>query len=459
MKKHTILSLIFATLLMQGFSQKPSDKLFDLNQKADLFTYSDNCFGLNTQFKTNLKADSITWNFDDIFNPNNIARGNNVSHKFNKPGAYNVSITTWSNGKANVHSKIVTIKSIPQLNLNIGSGICEGKTELHNIIRTNAFKYEPKNFNPELANSAYNKIIRADGKCVNENFVIYEITSSYKPLEATAIASLRDIYEDNVLNRSGNPDIYEDNVLNKPTNPDIYEDNVLNRTANPDIYEDNVLNSTSNPDIYEDNVLNVVPNGDIYEDNVLNLNGNPDIYEDNVLNLVGNPDIYEDNVLNSVEFDKDTLKFKKEISNLFEQKKEINGVRKSYLKVALPKESYFWNSNDKNLVITQCKTGLYFAKANKLNSAATKRTKVLIPNIFTPNYDGINDKFRIAGNEGGKMALSIFSNSGSLIYTTENYNNDWAAEGNEDGLYFYIVNDKLNSKIYKGTVKVSRGNK
>ena len=65
----------------------------------------------------------------------------------------------------------------------------------------------------------------------------------------------------------------------------------------------------------------------------------------------------------------------------------------------------------------------------------------MIPNAFTPNGDGINDKFYIQGIERFPDAqVSIFDSNGYKIYESYGgYNRPWDGEGSPGGVYFYII--------------------
>ena len=89
--------------------------------------------------------------------------------------------------------------------------------------------------------------------------------------------------------------------------------------------------------------------------------------------------------------------------------------------------------------------------------------KLKIPNIFTPNGDGINDFFIIdndpaaaeninnkdRGMEYNKYnplndyyittKLTIFNRWGRIVYKSEDYKNDWDGGNLPDGTYFYVL--------------------
>lgn len=60
-----------------------------------------------------------------------------------------------------------------------------------------------------------------------------------------------------------------------------------------------------------------------------------------------------------------------------------------------------------------------------------------IPNVITPNGDGINDVFVIKGIENcTEVFLSIKNKGGKEVFSTSNYQNNWG-EGVEAGAYYY----------------------
>ena len=88
-----------------------------------------------------------------------------------------------------------------------------------------------------------------------------------------------------------------------------------------------------------------------------------------------------------------------------------------------------------------------------------------IPNIFTPNGDGIGDEFTIKYN--GTLLdydLSIYTKAGQLVFHSQQIDDYWDGKvsGNNDaseGVYFYVItatgenNEKLSQK---GTVQLIR---
>lgn len=82
-----------------------------------------------------------------------------------------------------------------------------------------------------------------------------------------------------------------------------------------------------------------------------------------------------------------------------------------------------------------------------------------IPNLVSPNNDGINDRFEIRNIEKyPDNELVIFDRRGKVVFRAVSYANDWAAEGLADGAYFYrfAVREGSKQKIFTGNINVMR---
>lgn len=82
-----------------------------------------------------------------------------------------------------------------------------------------------------------------------------------------------------------------------------------------------------------------------------------------------------------------------------------------------------------------------------------------IPNVFTPNGDGINDVFKInlSGESLANFNVSIYDRWGILVFASSSINNKWDGRTTSglkvvSGTYFYVL--ELNSVEYKGHVTV-----
>jgi gliding motility-associated-like protein len=84
------------------------------------------------------------------------------------------------------------------------------------------------------------------------------------------------------------------------------------------------------------------------------------------------------------------------------------------------------------------------------------------PNVFSPNGDGINDKWYIKNVDlYNNIDVKIFNRYGVLLYERKGYNSANAWEGTHSGkpmpvgTYFYIIKDP-NGKFLNGTVTIIR---
>jgi gliding motility-associated-like protein len=79
---------------------------------------------------------------------------------------------------------------------------------------------------------------------------------------------------------------------------------------------------------------------------------------------------------------------------------------------------------------------------------------VFVPNIITPNNDGQNESFRPRFS-CQPASLKVFSRWGQEVYQTDNYANNWQAEGLAAGVYYYLLRD-TTGRTMKGWVEVVR---
>ncbi|MBX2971968.1 MAG: gliding motility-associated C-terminal domain-containing protein [Flavobacteriales bacterium] len=81
---------------------------------------------------------------------------------------------------------------------------------------------------------------------------------------------------------------------------------------------------------------------------------------------------------------------------------------------------------------------------------------VIIPNVFTPNGDGKNDRFVIENGQYYDNTLSVFNRWGQEVYATKNYRNTWNAIDIPDGTYYYVFVTNEDSMEYTGHVTILR---
>jgi len=82
-------------------------------------------------------------------------------------------------------------------------------------------------------------------------------------------------------------------------------------------------------------------------------------------------------------------------------------------------------------------------------------TTILIPNIYSPNGDGLNDEFMIQSTGMKTLRCDIYNRWGQLVYTLNGPNDKWDGTMNNgseasEGTYYYILNaEGYDNKVYK----------
>lgn len=109
------------------------------------------------------------------------------------------------------------------------------------------------------------------------------------------------------------------------------------------------------------------------------------------------------------------------------------------------------------------------------NNTATKNSttyfvkdlRIYIPEGFSPNHDGVHDKFVVIRPYGVTLDIQVFNRWGNIVYTNSNYQNDWDGKGTGnfagqdlvDGGYYYslrAVDENGKVQLLKGSVIIQR---
>lgn len=83
--------------------------------------------------------------------------------------------------------------------------------------------------------------------------------------------------------------------------------------------------------------------------------------------------------------------------------------------------------------------------------------KIQIPNVITPNGDGVNDCFKIKNIEDyPDNTLVIYNRQGKVMLRKEHYDNDFCGEHFLQGAYIYSLNIRINgkTKTFNGSLTV-----
>ncbi len=78
----------------------------------------------------------------------------------------------------------------------------------------------------------------------------------------------------------------------------------------------------------------------------------------------------------------------------------------------------------------------------------------IIPNVFTPNGDQVNETFTIE-NLPASSNIVIYNRWGNIVYQSDNYQNNWDGENHPDGVYYYILT-MPNGETKHGTITILR---
>lgn len=100
------------------------------------------------------------------------------------------------------------------------------------------------------------------------------------------------------------------------------------------------------------------------------------------------------------------------------------------------------------------------------NLSPCKPNEIFIPEGFSPDEDGVNDKFVIYGLGGKSASIKVFNRWGNLVYESDNYQNNWdgvcttgwilTGERLPEGTYYYLVQIEGESDTRKGYLTLWR---
>ncbi|WP_048921856.1 T9SS C-terminal target domain-containing protein [Rufibacter radiotolerans] len=138
----------------------------------------------------------------------------------------------------------------------------------------------------------------------------------------------------------------------------------------------------------------------------------------------------------------------------------------------LPNVTYLWQDGSTKPTFAVTRPGTYRVTASLQHCSQTDVITVkfkdcvgglFIPNIITPNHDGVNDNFYIMGLQNStnpareeQWELSVYDRWGKRLYHTRHYQNDWQGEGLMDGVYFYHLVHSKDGRLFKGWVEIVR---
>lgn len=131
------------------------------------------------------------------------------------------------------------------------------------------------------------------------------------------------------------------------------------------------------------------------------------------------------------------------------------GESRSIVASSVEGTSFSWSNGTLGEHLNTSDTGTYIVTAKSScgivkDTAFVLSLKQFIPNVITPNGDGLNDQFVIKSNETPLGKLQVYNRWGATVYHSENYDNRWTGEGT--GVYYYSY-ENLGCKV-KGWLEV-----
>ncbi len=107
-----------------------------------------------------------------------------------------------------------------------------------------------------------------------------------------------------------------------------------------------------------------------------------------------------------------------------------------------------------------CGTPFYIKRVSmnvNVKNCKKDTSSVKAPNVFTPNNDGVNDKFKVEhSGTFDNFSIVIFNRWGRKVYEAKDISFEWDGKDCDDGVYYYVINAKgsdgkdYNAKGNKG---------
>ena len=156
------------------------------------------------------------------------------------------------------------------------------------------------------------------------------------------------------------------------------------------------------------------------------------------------------------------------------------GVDEFILDAGNSGSSYSWSNGEKSQKITVNTDGVYSVEVNNSFCSRIDSVKVsflqddeclpriTVPNVFTPNNDGINDFFKLESKNINEVELQIYSRWGQLVFISDSKEVHWDGrfQGKqlEEGNYFFVIQysytewgeTEISNKQLKGSVTLLR---
>jgi gliding motility-associated-like protein len=128
--------------------------------------------------------------------------------------------------------------------------------------------------------------------------------------------------------------------------------------------------------------------------------------------------------------------------------------------------SYLWSTGDTTKSIVTSHNEKDFFSLTVTNSYGCRKKKEieidcspvigLVPNLLTPNEDGLNDIFYIEYLKHGTWIFEVYNRWGARVYQSSGYDNTFNPKDLEDGIYYFSLLHKGGKGEKKGWLQIIR---
>lgn len=400
--------------------------LFDIS-----YRFSDICFGEPTLFEipeSDVVFTSINWDFGDPTSPANTSNSENPTHVFTAPGEFLVTLTVQTISSTKTYTKNVTIVEVPIAN-------------------------QPTNFSA----------------CSDTNFESFDLTEKYQEILGTQ-SSLNyqvlyfETFEDAENNENQLPNLFT-NTINPQT---IYAR--VQAVGGGDCFDitDFKISVNKNPKLADDATifycLNTFPttisisSGNLNTSTQISYIWSTGQTSQNI--AINEPGIYTVEATNSNGCIA-TRTITVNSSEIATINYTIEGSLGNYNLVvnATGTGNYLYTLDDENgsyqseSIFYNVLPGQHtvYVKDEKCGSTQANFSIIGFPNYFTPNADGVNDRWNIIGNSESVQMINIFDRYGKLIYNVPFNKYGWDGTFNGKNLpatdYWYYAKMKSGEEI------------
>jgi len=439
------------------------------------FNYIDYCYKDSTIFiiENTDNIDSVLWNFGDPnSNLQNTSKLLSPKHLFSEVSNYQVILTIYRGGVAYIKERIVKINPLPELYLGQDTTICQNDTILLDAYTENV-NFLWNDFSTDsvlsVSNSGSYWVTLSDiyTNCKNTDTLNLIVS----PLPSFSLGNDTSFcFNDSLILSVNYPN---SNYLwsNFSTDSSIIIHNIgtywleitdeISCTNSDTIiinnYELPIVNLGKDTIICPNTTISLSINK---EGNYLWNNGSEE--EILVVDTSGTYYLLFEDILGCK--NNDTINILQEYFLEFSLINDTTICEEEniLLKSGLQNADFLWQDGSTDSTFYAIEAGKYWVEASNICGSLTDTViinykycgEIYIPNIITPNNDNINDYFKIKGIENDEWELEIINRWGKTVFKTEDYLNDWKADKEPDGVYFYILQNRNFNQKFSGFLHV-----